>query len=94
MGAKIDALFLEAIELIVLASYSKPIDKHNLIVRASGKLDLVKFFLKLAWEMKLLDDKKYLAISTPLEETGKMLGGWLKQAERILNPKQNSFQRK
>lgn len=29
--------------------------------------------------MKLLDNKKYLAISAPLTEVGKMLGGWKKQ---------------
>jgi len=28
------------------------------------------------WETKSLDDKKYIALSSPLDEIGKMLGGW------------------
>jgi hypothetical protein len=28
------------------------------------------------WESRGLDDKKYIALSSPLAETGKMLGGW------------------
>lgn len=69
------------IELIVVACYANKEQKYSLIVRASGKLDLIKFFLKLLWEMKLLDSKKYLSISPVLAETGKMLGGWIKQTK-------------
>lgn len=42
-------------------------------------MDLLKFFLQIAWELKALDNKKYLALSAPLIEVGKMLGGWRKQ---------------
>lgn len=45
-------------------------------------MDLLKFFLKLAWEIKALKDKEYLAISTPLTQGGKMLGGWSKQLQQ------------
>lgn len=79
LGTKIDALFLETVELIVLASYASKDQKYPLIVRASGKLDLVKFFLQLAWELKMMDNKTYLAISSPVIEVGKMLGGWQRQ---------------
>lgn len=33
-------------------------------------------FLLILWEAKSLDDAKYIALSVPLEEIGKMLGGW------------------
>ena len=79
LGTKIDALLLETVELIVLASYASKDQKYVLITRASGKLDLVKFFLQLAWELKMMDNKTYLAISSPLIEVGKMLGGWQRQ---------------
>lgn len=38
------------------------------------------------WETKSLDNKKYINLSTPLAEVGKMLGGWNGQLI-----KQNSF---
>jgi hypothetical protein len=43
-----------------------------------AKIDALKFFLKLAWETKLLDHKRYAVLAGPLSETGKMLGGWRK----------------
>jgi hypothetical protein len=45
---------------------------------ASTKLDMLKFFLQLSWEIKALDNKKYITISEKLNEIGKMLGGWIK----------------
>jgi len=48
------------------------------VQRASTKLDALKFFLQIAWELKVLDNKQYLRLSEPLNEVGKMLGGWRK----------------
>lgn len=50
-----------------------------IIQRAATKLDIAKFFLQIAWEIKALDNKKYLLLSEQLGEIGRMLGGWLRQ---------------
>lgn len=50
--------------------------------KSSGKLDLLKFFLQLSWELKVLDNKKYEALSEPLNEIGKMLGGWIRNVDK------------
>ena len=78
LGAKIDSRFLEAIELIIKASYSDKLEKLISLKNASVKLDLLKFFLQIAWEIKSLDNKKYIKIYEKLNEVGKMLGGWIK----------------
>jgi len=39
---------------------------------------LLKFFLRISWEIKAVDNKKYIALSERLDEIGKMLGGWIK----------------
>lgn len=78
LGAKIDNLLLETTELIISGSYSDKLEKLILLKRASFKLDLLKFFLQVAWEIKILDDKKYISISEKLDEAGKMLGGWIR----------------
>jgi len=44
--------------------------------KAGGKLDLLKFFLQIAWELRALDEKKYISISEHLDEIGRQLGGW------------------
>jgi len=79
LGAKIDALFTDTIEFLLLAGYASKTQKAGIVARASTKLDALKFFLQVAWELGMLDNKKYIAISEQLAEVGKMLGGWRKQ---------------
>ena len=81
LGAKIDGLFLDAPELLFIASYMPREQKSPFLKRASAKLDTLKFFLQISWELKVLDNAKYTAISEPLNEIGKMLGGWVKGVE-------------
>lgn len=81
LGGKIDREFTDLLERLLIAAYAPREEKYRLVISASAKLDLVKFFFKVAWEMEYLDHKKYAAISTPLNEMGKMVGGWLKQIQ-------------
>ncbi|MBP6908751.1 MAG: four helix bundle protein [Candidatus Pacebacteria bacterium] len=41
-------------------------------------LDTLRFLFQLGYESKLIPEKKYIELSTPLIEIGKMLGGWKK----------------
>lgn len=79
LGEKIDGLFLEIIELLFTTSILSKSGKLPFIQKASVKFDILKFFLQVAWEVKALNDKRYIALSKQLIEIGKMLGGWLKQ---------------
>lgn len=79
LGEKIDSLFLEVTELSFLASYFYKAQKLPYVQKAVVKLDLLKFFLKISWEIKAIDNKKFILLSEKLNEIGKMLGGWLRQ---------------
>ena len=79
LGEKINDLFIEVTELILTASYSAKEQKGSAIQRASVRLDTLKFFLQIGWELKALDNKRFAELSQPLVEVGKMLGGWKKQ---------------
>lgn len=79
LGQKIDSLILDVIELILTAASTSKNHKLVIVQRAGVKLDAVKFFLQIAWELKAVDNKKFSAVSAPLVEVGKMLGGWQKQ---------------
>ncbi|MDO8473981.1 MAG: four helix bundle protein [bacterium] len=81
MGEKIDSFFVEVLESIVIASYLSKQEKLPHIKRGLLKLDVLKFFLQVAWEIKALDSKKYIALSEHLNEIGRMLGGWRKGFE-------------
>ncbi|PIS05324.1 MAG: four helix bundle protein [Candidatus Buchananbacteria bacterium CG10_big_fil_rev_8_21_14_0_10_42_9] len=82
LGTKIDTIFTEILELTLLAKYSDKNSKALLISKAIAKLDSLKFFLQVAWEIKALDNKKFTQLSQPLLEIGRMLGGWRKQLQK------------
>ena len=81
LGVKIDELFLDTIELLFMAGSLGRAHKLPALQKASGKLDLLKFFMQMSWEIKILNDKKYIILSSHLSEIGKMLGGWKKHIE-------------
>ncbi|OHA63736.1 MAG: hypothetical protein A2843_02835 [Candidatus Wildermuthbacteria bacterium RIFCSPHIGHO2_01_FULL_48_27b] len=81
LGEKIDSLFVEIVEYIVVASYLSKQDKLPYLKKATLKIDVLKFFLQVSWEIKALDTKKYITLSAHLDEIGRMLGGWRKGLE-------------
>ena len=82
LGVKIDELFLDTIELLFIAGSLNRTQKLPVFQKASGRLDLLKFFIQLAWELKIFDNKKYVLLSEPLNDIGKMLGGWIKNTDK------------
>ena len=77
---------MDTLELLFIASSLPRSQKFPVLRKTSGKLDLLKFFLQIAWELKLLDNKKYAALSEPLHDIGRMLGGWIKNVEKEAPP--------
>ena len=93
LGNRIDKIFVELIETTATASFLPKEEKLSYIRVAIRKLDILKILLLVIWETKSLDNKKFIALSLPLDEVGKMLGGWYGQTERYMKDisnKQNS----
>jgi hypothetical protein len=81
LGLKIDSLLIEIIEGIAIASFLNKTEKLPWINFSIRKLDTLKILLMVLWETKSLDNKKYINLSTKLDEIGKMLGGWSGQVQ-------------
>ena len=79
LGSKIDTLFIQVIESLVTATYLAKEEKQPFVLKAIAKLDMLKFFLRVAWEIKVVDNKKYTTLSEELDEIGRMIGGWNRQ---------------
>jgi len=77
----VDILFIEIIENIFIAQHKNKEQKLIYLNKSSDKLDLLKFLLQISWEIKALDNKKYILLSQKLNEIGRMLGGWQKQTQ-------------
>lgn len=67
--------------MISSASFVKKEEKTPYLRTAIRKLDTLKILLLVLWETRSIDTKKYELISLPLDEIGRMLGGWLGQTE-------------
>ena len=76
LGNRIDGLFIETIEAISTAGFLNRQEKLPYVRVAIRKLDTAKVLLLVLFESKSLDNKKYIALSEPLDEVGRMLGGW------------------
>ena len=87
IGQKIEQNFLDILELSFASSYLPPNQKVILLSKNISRLDILKFFLQLAWESKLIPTDKYADISEKLNEIGRMLGGWKKGIENKLQNK-------
>ena len=88
---KIDKLLLNTLDIVYRATYTNGIRKTEFLVEANTKNDLAKFFLTVAWECKIIDDKKYIRISKILVEAGKMLFGWKEYLQKKNPLEQKSF---
>lgn len=78
LGDKIDARFLQTLELLFVASYQSKQEKVPTLERALCGIDTLKFLLRIAWDVKALDTTKYATLSEGLNTAGKQVGGWRK----------------
>jgi len=93
LGRRIDDLFIETIEMLATAAFLPREEKIPFVRAAIRKTDTIKILLSILWETKALDNKKYIALSVPLEEIGRMMGGWYGQLAKSVSSrveKQNS----
>ena len=79
LGEKINLLFIELAELIFTAGFASKEHKLPFVRKACLKLDVLKLFLQIIWELKGVKNKEFAEIAALLVEVGKMLGGWQKQ---------------
>lgn len=79
LGLKIDNLLIDTIEAISIAAFMQRTEKLPYVKRAIARVDTLKVFFQLVWEMNLIESKQYAELSQKLADVGKMLGGWYGQ---------------
>lgn len=78
LGQKIENLTLDILEISLKTVYSPKQEKLSLLKEVDTKINLLKMLIRLANEIKVLDNKKYLISQEKLQEIGKMIGGWIR----------------
>ena len=78
LSQKIESNILGLLELISKAGFSGQNEKIYSLTAASIKLDFLKVLFRLTFDLKIIDQKKYILLEEKLQEMGRMLGGWIK----------------
>jgi hypothetical protein len=81
LGQKIENLILEILELSFKINYSAKNEKMILLKETDAQVHLLKTLIRLAYEVKALDNKKYLKFQEQLQEIGRMIGGWIRYSQ-------------
>lgn len=77
---RIEGLALDIAEDLVEARYTS--DKRELLKRINLKLEKLRVLLRLSHKLQYLPHNGYEHAARSINETGRMLGGWIKQQEQ------------
>ncbi len=74
---RIENTALNVVELLIEAKYSR--DKRPMLKKVNLCFEKMRILLRVSHEMKLIPTKSYHFASKSINETGMMLGGWIRQ---------------
>ncbi|MDX1654600.1 MAG: diversity-generating retroelement protein Avd [Candidatus Competibacteraceae bacterium] len=80
LGERIESGLLEVLERLVEAAYSRAQVKAQALRRANLRLDVVRHLWRLSHALKNLPGKQYAHGAVQLEQLGRQIGGWRREA--------------
>ena len=84
LGDRIVTSAMDLLLALVRSAYST--DKARLLESASQETNTLRYLLRLAKDLRVLNVDSYGFASAQIEEIGRMLGGWQKQVARRAPP--------
>jgi hypothetical protein len=76
IGDRIETTALDVLESLIEATYTKERNQH--LRAANLGIEKLRFLLRLAADLRLLDRRRYEHAARSLDETGRLIGGWMK----------------
>ncbi len=76
IGDRIETVALDVLEALIEATYTKERLLH--LRRANLGIEKLRFLLRLANDLRMLDRGRYEHAARTLDETGRLIGGWMK----------------
>jgi hypothetical protein len=76
LGDRIENIALDVLERLIEATYTKERTQH--LRAANLGIEKLRFLLRLAADLRLLDKRRYEHAARTLDETGRLIGGWIK----------------
>jgi four helix bundle protein len=75
---KIENICLETMNLIIAAAFETKTNKLSSLNSVRIKIEALKRLLRIAYELNILESKKYINLELDLQEISKMTNGWIK----------------
>jgi hypothetical protein len=76
LGDRIESTALDVLEALIEATYTR--DRAQHLRRANLGIENLRFLIRLAADLKLLDRRRYEHAARTLDDTGRLIGGWMK----------------
>jgi hypothetical protein len=73
---RIEITALDVLDALIEATYTRERIQH--LRRANLGIEKLRFLLRLAADLKLLDRRRYEHAARTLDGTGRLIGGWMK----------------
>ena len=83
IGAKCEDITLNIIEMFYEANAKYGQNRLIALQSVDTRLKILQTLIRALFDIKAIDDKKFLKLSESLIEIGKMLGGWIKITPKV-----------
>lgn len=76
LADRVQSTALDVLECLVEAAYTR--DRLGVLKRANLGLEKLRFWIRLAKDLRLLDFKRYEFAARGIDEVGRQVGGWIR----------------
>ncbi|HEY5064038.1 MAG TPA: diversity-generating retroelement protein Avd [Xanthobacteraceae bacterium] len=76
LGDRIENAALNVLEALIEATYTRQRTQH--LQRANLGIEKLRFLIRIATDLRLLDARRYEHAVRALDDTGRLIGGWAK----------------
>lgn len=80
LGQRLSDGTLAVLEFLAQAAYAGGVRKVELLDAANARINALRWLLRMCRDRNLLSNRQFAHACTHLEECGRMVGGWRKQA--------------
>lgn len=74
-------LILDILEGIILAGQTPRAEKLEILEGISLKINVLRVIIRLAKDVKTINNQQYLLLENIVDEIGRMIGGWIKSTK-------------
>jgi len=77
LGDRIQNQLSDLLETYIRAFYSPKQEKNKLLREANVLIEIIRHYVRLSFQLKLINAKRYASLAEELDEMGRMTGAWI-----------------